>query len=59
MTNLQSPISNLQSVNLLVVVGPTAVGKSAIAIELAERLDGEIISADSRYLYRGLDVGAA
>ncbi|MEK7325791.1 MAG: isopentenyl transferase family protein, partial [Chloroflexota bacterium] len=51
--------SNLQSQRLLVIVGPTAVGKSAIAIELAERLDGEIISADSRYLYRGLDVGTA
>jgi len=44
---------------LLVIVGPTAVGKSAAAIELAERLQGEIISADSRYLYRGLEVGVA
>ena len=44
---------------LLVLVGPTAVGKSAMAIELAERLGGEIISADSRYLYRGLDIGTA
>jgi tRNA dimethylallyltransferase len=57
----QSLIStrSAQSPKLLVVVGPTAVGKSAIAIELAERLNGEIISADSRYLYRGLDVGTA
>ncbi|MEK9165060.1 MAG: tRNA (adenosine(37)-N6)-dimethylallyltransferase MiaA [Chloroflexota bacterium] len=44
---------------LLVLVGPTAVGKSAMAIELAERLGGEIISADSRYLYRGMDIGTA
>ena len=45
--------------DLLVIVGPTAVGKSAIAIELAQRLDGEIVSADSRYLYRGMDIGTA
>src|SRR3990172_5215051 len=45
--------------NLLVIVGPTAVGKSAIAIELAQRLGGEIVSADSRYLYRGMDIGTA
>ncbi|MBI5829281.1 MAG: tRNA (adenosine(37)-N6)-dimethylallyltransferase MiaA [Chloroflexi bacterium] len=44
---------------LLVLVGPTAVGKSALAIQLAERLGGEIISADSRTLYRGLDIGTA
>lgn len=44
---------------LLVVVGPTAVGKSAIAIELAKRLDGEIISADSMQIYKGMDVGTA
>ncbi len=42
-----------------VLVGPTAVGKTAAAIELAEALNGEIISADSRYLYRGLDIGTA
>jgi len=45
--------------NLLVVVGPTAVGKTPASIALAERLDGEIVSADSRYLYRGLDIGTA
>lgn len=45
--------------NLLVLVGPTAVGKTAAAIELAEQLNGEIISADSRYLYRGMDIGTA
>ena len=42
-----------------VLVGPTGVGKSAAAIELAEQLGAEIISADSRYLYRGLDIGTA
>lgn len=45
--------------DLLAIVGPTAVGKSAVAIELAQRLDGEIVSADSRYLYRGMDIGTA
>jgi tRNA dimethylallyltransferase len=44
---------------LLVLVGPTAVGKTAAAIELASQLDAEIVSADSRYLYRGLDIGTA
>lgn len=44
---------------LLVLVGPTAVGKTAMAIQLAERLRGEIVSADSRYLYRYMDIGTA
>src|SRR5664280_15524 len=44
---------------LVVIVGPTAVGKTAMAIELAERLDGEIVSADSRLFYRGMDIGTA
>jgi len=41
------------------IVGPTASGKSALALELADRLGGEIVSADSRQIYRGLDVGTA
>jgi tRNA dimethylallyltransferase len=44
---------------LAVIVGPTAVGKTEIAIQLAENLDGEIVSADSRLLYRGMDIGTA
>lgn len=44
---------------LIVILGPTAVGKTDIAIQLAERLDGEIVSADSRLLYRGMDIGTA
>jgi tRNA dimethylallyltransferase len=44
---------------LVVIVGPTAVGKTEITIELAERLDGEIVSADSRLFYRGMDIGTA
>ena len=41
------------------LAGPTAVGKSAIALTLAERTDGEIVSADSMQVYRGLDIGSA
>jgi len=42
---------------LVAIVGPTAVGKTEISIYLAERLGGEIVSADSRLLYRGMDIG--
>jgi tRNA dimethylallyltransferase len=45
--------------SLLVIVGPTAVGKTALSIYLAERLSGEIVSADSRLFYRGMDIGTA
>jgi len=44
---------------LVVILGPTAVGKTKIAIQLAERLNGEIVSADSRLFYRGMDIGTA
>lgn len=44
---------------LLVVLGPTAVGKTEVGIQLAESLDGEIISADSRLFYRGMNIGTA
>lgn len=44
---------------LVVIVGPTASGKTGLAIELASRLDGEIIAADSRTIYRGLTIGTA
>lgn len=44
---------------LVLIVGPTAVGKTELAIQLAERLNGEIISADSRLFYRGMDIGTA
>jgi len=42
---------------LLTVLGPTACGKTSLAVALAERLDGEIISADSRQVFRGMDIG--
>lgn len=44
---------------LLVIVGPTASGKTALALELAQRLNGEIICADSWTVYKGFDIGTA
>lgn len=44
---------------LIVLVGPTSVGKSSLAIALAERAGGEILTADSMQVYRGLDIGTA
>jgi tRNA dimethylallyltransferase len=43
----------------VLLLGPTASGKSALALELAQRLDGEIVSIDSAQVYRGLDIGSA
>ncbi len=51
MTEIKNP--------LIVIVGPTAVGKTSIAIRLAKACQGEIVSADSRLLYRGMDIGTA
>jgi tRNA dimethylallyltransferase len=48
-----------QQVTLLAIVGPTASGKTVFAVSLAKQLNGEIISADSRTVYRGLDIGTA
>ena len=42
---------------LIVILGPTATGKTAFAVKVAHALNGEIISADSRQVYRGLDIG--
>ncbi len=44
---------------LIVILGPTAVGKTELSLQLAERLNGEIVSADSRLFYRGMDIGTA
>ena len=44
---------------LLVIVGPTAVGKTSLSLRLAQTLHGEIVSADSRLFYRGMDIGTA
>ncbi|GAB6897385.1 tRNA (adenosine(37)-N6)-dimethylallyltransferase MiaA [Kineosporia succinea] len=53
---------NEESVNtpgVIAVVGPTASGKSDLALDLAEALDGEVINADAMQLYRGMDIGTA
>jgi tRNA dimethylallyltransferase len=65
--NRRSFILKMSSINpspippcpLIVIVGPTAVGKTAISIQMAGRLGGEIVSADSRLFYRGMDIGTA
>ena len=44
---------------IIIICGPTGIGKSAIALELARRFNGEIINADSQQVYRGLDIGTA
>jgi tRNA dimethylallyltransferase len=44
---------------VVVVLGPTATGKSELGIELAHRLDGEVVNADSMQLYQGMDIGTA
>ncbi len=44
--------------SILIVVGPTAAGKSELAVKLAKKFNGEVISADSRQIYRGLDIGS-
>jgi tRNA dimethylallyltransferase len=46
-------------VRLVALVGPTATGKTALAVELAEAVGGEVVNADSMQLYRGMDVGTA
>lgn len=46
-------------IDLIAVVGPTASGKSALAVELAKKLDGEVVSCDSMQLYRGMDIAVA
>ena len=44
---------------ILVIVGPTASGKSDLAVKIAKKFNGEIVSADSRQIYRGMDIGTA
>jgi tRNA dimethylallyltransferase len=52
-------LDNTVKKRVLVIVGATAVGKTDLAIELAQRVNGEIISADSRLFYQGMDIGTA
>ncbi|MFC2122941.1 tRNA (adenosine(37)-N6)-dimethylallyltransferase MiaA [Bacteroidota bacterium] len=54
-----SRTSRQQTNRLVAVVGPTATGKTQLALRLAQQFDGEIVSADSRQLYRHMDIGTA
>ena len=47
----------MENSKLIVIVGPTASGKSELAVKLAKRFNGEVVSADSRQVYRGMDIG--
>ena len=49
----------MKKIPLVVITGPTASGKTDLAIRIAKRLDGEIISADSMQIYRYMDIGTA
>ena len=44
---------------LIAVVGPTAAGKSSLALQMAQRFEGEIVNGDSRLVYRHMDIGTA
>jgi len=47
----------MQKSKVIVILGQTATGKSALAVKIAKKIGGEIISADSRQVYKGLDIG--
>ncbi|GLC87278.1 tRNA (adenosine(37)-N6)-dimethylallyltransferase MiaA [Lysinibacillus piscis] len=51
--------TKLQQAEVVAIVGPTASGKTALSIELAKKLNGEIINGDSMQIYKGLDIGTA
>ena len=51
--------SSQRQIPLVAIVGPTAIGKTALGVHLAQRLNGEIVSADSRQFYRLMDIGTA
>ena len=52
---MQLPVNN----QVIVILGPTAVGKTTLSITMAKQVNGEIISVDSRYFYKGMDIGTA
>ena len=53
------PPNSAAKPQVIILTGPTAVGKTAASLELARAVNGEIISADSVQVYRGLDIGSA
>jgi tRNA dimethylallyltransferase len=59
MADAVDPMPGSSRLPVIFVVGPTASGKSRFALDLCERIDAEIVSADSRQIYRGMDIGTA
>jgi len=57
--NLRISAIKLKKIPLIVIIGPTASGKTTLSISLAKRFSGEIVSADSRQIYRQMDIGTA
>ncbi|WSA12611.1 tRNA (adenosine(37)-N6)-dimethylallyltransferase MiaA [Micromonospora sp. NBC_01813] len=55
----RTPPAGARPDRVVALIGPTAAGKSALSIELAQELDAEVVNADSMQLYRGLDIGTA
>ncbi|MBI1971233.1 MAG: tRNA (adenosine(37)-N6)-dimethylallyltransferase MiaA [Candidatus Wildermuthbacteria bacterium] len=55
---MENPKSEVRNPKLLVIVGSTASGKSILAVQLAKKFEGEVVSADSRQVYKGLDIGS-
>ena len=49
----------MQQKPMIILTGPTAVGKSALSVELAKKINGAVISADSMQVYRHMDIGSA
>ena len=47
------------NLNTIVICGPTASGKTSLSVELAKKLNTDVVSADSLYIYKGLDIGTA
>ena len=50
-------VAVMRNFDLITILGPTACGKTKLAVALADRIGGEILSADSRQVYRGMDIG--
>ena len=55
---MENSLKEKKKVKIIVVLGPTATGKTKLAVQLARKFNGEIISADSRQVYRGLNIGS-
>lgn len=49
----------MEKIPVVAVVGPTASGKSDLAVEICRRYNGEVVSADSMQIYKGMDIGTA